>query len=780
MSTRHSSTACGAESLGQRARRDARARRRGHGRRGAPTPGSGRAGPGAPSTATRCCAVEARRRRRHRARRHQAGDARRGPGGARAWRCAPPSSTSATSASTPAQETGGRPRARSAGRVRAGVRAPRPRARGRAGWRRRRPAASGTAMPGAPTATSCCPELGREADRLVVTEAVERDGAFGEAPEHVDDRLLLVRRVEIHEVRILHTDARAHLPGPARRRARGGHDARRGRARARRRRAPHLRRARPPCAGRGRRRSRRAAWRAATTSPRCSRTRSTPTSRCWRSAWLRVVEVPLNVAFTGRMLAYALDHADVTTLVVAPEFRDAVAAVEARPAAAGARVVELDDADARRSSTPARTDAASSSSGPEYRDVALADVHVGHHRAVEGGDHAVGGDVPVLVVGARRRARAGDGLYCAMPLFHNSGRSAFNYAMVRGRAVRDPRPVQRHRLLGRRPRRPAASTAALVGPMTALLHSAPPRDDDADNAAAQRDPRPDDPRHRGLRAALRRARRPPATARPRSAWPVDDRVGPRAVGQLRAHPRGLPVARGAHRRRARRAGGPTARWGSWSCAAPSRGRSTSATTRCRSRPPTAWRNGWFHTGDAFRRDDDGWYYFVDRLRDTIRRRGENISSFEVETLVVEHPGGASSARRSACRAPLGEDDVFVAVIVARPRRRSIPPRCSTFLEPRMPRFMLPALRRGGRRPPAHRGVDAGPQARAPRPRASPTPPGTARPPDLGRLPPARGANMCSCPARRRASEAPPSSTPTSTPSSPRSSSATTPRCGAGR
>ena len=35
-------------------------------------------------------------------------------------------------------------------------------------------------------------------------------------------------------------------------------------------------------------------------------------------AWLRVVEVPLNVAFTGRMLAYALDHADVTTLVVAP------------------------------------------------------------------------------------------------------------------------------------------------------------------------------------------------------------------------------------------------------------------------------------------------------------------------------------------------------------------------------------------------------------------------------------------------------------------------------
>src|SRR5207237_7151923 len=34
----------------------------------------------------------------------------------------------------------------------------------------------------------------------------------------------------------------------------------------------------------------------------------------------------------------------------------------------------------------------------------------------------------------------------------------------------------------------------------------------------------------------------------------------------------------------------------------------------------SWRNGWFHTGDAFRQDDDGWFYFVDRMKDTIRRR----------------------------------------------------------------------------------------------------------------------------------------------------------------
>jgi crotonobetaine/carnitine-CoA ligase len=55
----------------------------------------------------------------------------------------------------------------------------------------------------------------------------------------------------------------------------------------------------------------------------------------------------------------------------------------------------------------------------------------------------------------------------------------------------------------------------------------------------------------------------------------------------------------------------------------------------------AWRNGWFHTGDLFRTDEAGNFYFVDRLKDAIRRRGENISSFEVES-------GCQRARRGRC------------------------------------------------------------------------------------------------------------------------------------
>src|SRR5699024_9268617 len=56
-----------------------------------------------------------------------------------------------------------------------------------------------------------------------------------------------------------------------------------------------------------------------------------------------------------------------------------------------------------------------------------------------------------------------------------------------------------------------------------------------------------------------------------------------------------------------------------------------------------WRNMWFHTGDAVRCDEEGWYYFVDRIKDAIRRRGENISSYEVEQALLSHPAIAECA-----------------------------------------------------------------------------------------------------------------------------------------
>ena len=52
----------------------------------------------------------------------------------------------------------------------------------------------------------------------------------------------------------------------------------------------------------------------------------------------------------------------------------------------------------------------------------------------------------------------------------------------------------------------------------------------------------------------------------------------------------------------------------------------------------AWRDGWFHTGDRVAREPDGAFRFIDRLKDSIRRRGENVSSYEVEQVLLEPSG----------------------------------------------------------------------------------------------------------------------------------------------
>ncbi|MBU8906235.1 AMP-binding protein [Desertibacillus haloalkaliphilus] len=57
----------------------------------------------------------------------------------------------------------------------------------------------------------------------------------------------------------------------------------------------------------------------------------------------------------------------------------------------------------------------------------------------------------------------------------------------------------------------------------------------------------------------------------------------------------------------------------------------------------AWQNLWFHTGDRGRMDEDGYFYFLDRQKDAVRRKGENISSYEVERVINEHPKVKESA-----------------------------------------------------------------------------------------------------------------------------------------
>ncbi|GBD38439.1 Long-chain-fatty-acid--CoA ligase [bacterium HR37] len=103
-----------------------------------------------------------------------------------------------------------------------------------------------------------------------------------------------------------------------------------------------------------------------------------------------------------------------------------------------------------------------------------------------------------------------------------------------------------------------------------------------------------------------------------------------------------------------------------------------------------FRNFWFHTGDAGRMDKDGYIYFVDRVKDYIRRRGENISSFEVEKIVNSHPAVAESAAIGvkAKEGGYAEDEVMI-VVVRKTGMKVSPEELIEFLEPRMPHFMVP-------------------------------------------------------------------------------------------
>ena len=110
------------------------------------------------------------------------------------------------------------------------------------------------------------------------------------------------------------------------------------------------------------------------------------------------------------------------------------------------------------------------------------------------------------------------------------------------------------------------------------------------------------------------------------------------------------------------------------------------------RTVAAWRNLWFHTGDAGKFDDAGRLHFVDRLNDRIRRRGENISSYEVETVINGYPNVVESAVVGLrVEGAGGEDEVLAVVAISGPRPDPV-----HFLDwcvPRMPRHSVPRFLR---------------------------------------------------------------------------------------
>jgi carnitine-CoA ligase len=100
-----------------------------------------------------------------------------------------------------------------------------------------------------------------------------------------------------------------------------------------------------------------------------------------------------------------------------------------------------------------------------------------------------------------------------------------------------------------------------------------------------------------------------------------------------------------------------------------------------------WRNLWFHTGDYLRRDSTEWFEFIDRKKDAIRRFGENISSFEVETVLLGHTAIAEAAVY-AVPADLEEDEVMASVVLE-PGKDVTAPELLEYCTENLPYFAVP-------------------------------------------------------------------------------------------
>jgi len=101
----------------------------------------------------------------------------------------------------------------------------------------------------------------------------------------------------------------------------------------------------------------------------------------------------------------------------------------------------------------------------------------------------------------------------------------------------------------------------------------------------------------------------------------------------------------------------------------------------------AFRHGWFHTGDRAWRDDDGFFYYAGRKKESMRRRGENVSAWEIENVVNQFPGVLESAAH-AVPSDLGEDEIKV-VVVPRDGATIDPAALLDFCATRMARYAVP-------------------------------------------------------------------------------------------
>jgi carnitine-CoA ligase len=411
-------------------------------------------------------------------------------------------------------------------------------------------------------------------------------------------------------------------------------------------------------------------------------------------SWLKAVEVPANTGYRGNMLAYLIENSEARLLVISAQFCDRLAEVAHR--VANLETVVVLDADGALPELPFTVVRGEEFLGdvvaleglepPTYRDVSSVIYTSGTTGPSKGvlvswaSLHDLNGMLPDDII-----PEVDDGYYSVYPAFHVAGKAAIYAAFV-----------HEARLVFRESfsltaywddiRRYNCVFGGLVGPMVAMLLGQPARTGDADNPLRGVVMAPVVPefeefkRRFGVRVCtgfgMTEIGYPFA-----SGWALTDHT---TVGHVRTGPPGFEVKLvnefdeeveiGQFGEMVVRTADP------WII--------TSGYFHMPDKTAAAWRNGWFHSGDGFTRNVEGNYFFVDRIKDAIRRRGENISSFEVESAVNEHPAVAESAVIGV-PSELSEDEVKVVVVLQPGVAELAPENLITFLVPRLPRFMIP-------------------------------------------------------------------------------------------
>lgn len=405
-------------------------------------------------------------------------------------------------------------------------------------------------------------------------------------------------------------------------------------------------------------------------------------------AWAGGIEVPVNNAYIGKILAYIVNNSTARVMVTNREFLERLTAV-ADELEMLKTVVVIDDPAPEQGELPFRLlpvsaldDAAPiEGDGPEYYDIANIIYTSGTTGPSKGVlmpwaqcYHMSIGCVPLDDLGPE------DHWYVPFPLFHMSGRHALYAAAIIGsRCVL--RNVFSTNNFWSDVRKYRCTSTLLIGTTGAFIASLPESPDD--NTSTLRNvlhsPLPADPDAFMKRFGVRLA-----TVFNMTEISSPIRSGFNLYGRScgRLYPGYQVRIVDDHDEEV-----PTGESGEIIVRADDPWVLNQGYYNMPEKTVEAWRNGWFHSGDVGSVDTQGNFYYLDRKKDALRRRGENISSMELESIINDHPEVLESAVIGV-PSEVGEDEVKACITVsdmAAFQHGSL----IDFLVPRVPRFMIP-------------------------------------------------------------------------------------------